>query len=1006
MMSIRRSHIQFIAICALVLSGLLPSAEPLSSNAKIRALGELALKVDPILLPSLNGVRNGNLSANAATRSVLSGAGRALISKNVERIPLTLDVPALNDSILKKIAATGAVLTHSSARWNTLTISASMAEIDALTDLAEVRQIHVARRARTRQAGAVGNQADADQNADQARLATGVTGAGQKIGVLSNSCNQTAIGPGVITGTVPNATLSGMTNQKSGDLPAQIQVIDFGPNDVVATDGTFADEGSAMMELIHDIAPNAALVFASGYNDQTTYAENIIKMGQAGCTVTCDDLAYSEEPFFQDGPIAQAIATNYALGIPHFAATGNDYDNGIVGVFTPVTTNNSTDSGIRPPNGDDFHNWNLAGTTPGFLPIDIQPGSSLSPILQWNQPFQSYGLGPGSSVDLDMYLFDGPSATANVLAKSEAIQFAGGVPNGDPLEEFDMGLGYVNNTGSVQRVYLAINHFAGSRANTFFRIVIIDRIGFSFPFGGAGAISIYGHVASNESIACAAIYSAEIESGIGYGADSTHIHTEAFSSLGGSGANGIPYFFDTAGNALSGAPQRRDKPDLSAVDGCTTTFFDKEFHALLGGNNYPPLSNHFPSFFGTSAAAPNAAAVAALLRERASMTTPAQLKKVLQMTARLSVMGVPVTPPERIGAGLIDANAAIQLLPGIVTNSGDQTVTISQNATFTITATGSPTLTYQWQNNGTNIDGATTLSITINNVQTADDGTVFRCIVTNSFGTAISAPDVLHLDQPPIIQSGPIATPGAVPSGKPVTFSIMATGAFGQPVTVVWNFGDGAGDTGASVTHIYAALGTYTVTATVTDALNFTSSATLNIIVFDDTNNDGFPDLDPDADNSGYADFAKNALNLTPVPLTIKHLVIGLNFKLPTAHDTITLSGTLPVPLKFQVLGQHVVALVGGFGRDMILDKHGKAVLLPSGSFLVHASARSTTATYALKVSKATLQPFFAASGLTDQTTKKKPVMVRVTLFFNNGMFDTQLLQSYTATQGKTGKTK
>ena len=966
----------------------------------------LSRKLDAVLVPSVRAMRDGTVSNALSTRALASVLARHLTANSGARIPLTLDVPVVTDAVLNQIGATGAVVSHSSARWNSVSLQATVGEIDALAALESVRLIHIARRPHTRQAGASGNQADADQNADKARQATGTSGAGQKIGVLSNSCNQTSIGPGTITGTVPNATLSGMTNQVSGDLPNQIQIIDFGPNNVVATDGTFADEGSAMMELIHDIAPNATLAFASAYSTQAIYAENILKLGQAGCTITCDDVGYYEEPYFQDGPIAQAIATNYARGIPHFAATGNDYDNGIMGTFTPVNPNNSVDSGLSPPNGDDFHNWGIGGMTPGFLPIDILPGRSLTPILQWNQPFQSYGLGAGSSVDINMYLFDAPSASANVLAKSEGVQFGGGVPGGDPLEEFDFGNGYVNTTNSTQRVYLAINHFAGSRSNTFFRIVIIDRTGFSFPNGGAGAISIYGHAASNQCIGVAAIYSAEIESGIGYGADSTHIHVEAFSSLGGSGTNGIPYFFDTTGHALPGAPQRRDKPDLSAVDGCNTTFFKSEFHALLGGNYYPPQSNHFPSFFGTSAAAPNAAAVAALLKERASLSTPAQLKNALQTTARLSVMNVPVTPPNRIGAGLIDAYAAIQTLPVVVTNPVDTLAAPQQSASFSVTANGAATLLYQWQKNGVSIVGQTSAVLTLASVSLGDDGSKYTCVVSNASGATVSAAAVLRIDQAPVFTSAPAASPTLVRTGVPVSFFSAATGAFGQTVTTTWTFGDGNIATGANVSNIFAAPGTFTVNVAASDPLGLSASATLTVTAYADQNADGFPDLDPAADNSNYAALAQSIQNLTPGALNISKLAITLNFAKPMLNDSIVLTASIPVSAKFTTANQHVIVLIGGVGREVVLDAKGKASLSPAGSIQLTANARTATAKVSMNLSKSTLQSFFVASKLTNRPAHNDPQMVRVTIFAAGAMFDTLQHQSYSATLGHIGRTK
>src|SRR5580704_16091705 len=98
-------------------------------------------------------------------------------------------------------------------------------------------------------------------------------------------------------------------------------------------------------------------------------------------------------------------------------------------------------------------------------------------------------------------------------------------------------------------------------------------------------------------------------------------------------------------------------------------------------------------------------------------------------------------------AGSATSNAAILTVtstqqgntaPQIITQPANQTVTAGQSATFTIVATGSPTLTYQWQKNGANIAGATSASYTTTATATSDSGESFDVIVTNSFGTVTS----------------------------------------------------------------------------------------------------------------------------------------------------------------------------------------------------------------------------------------------------------------------------
>jgi glucose/arabinose dehydrogenase len=87
--------------------------------------------------------------------------------------------------------------------------------------------------------------------------------------------------------------------------------------------------------------------------------------------------------------------------------------------------------------------------------------------------------------------------------------------------------------------------------------------------------------------------------------------------------------------------------------------------------------------------------------------------------------------------------------PSITTPPANQTVTQGQPATFTVSATGSATLAYQWQRNQANISGATASSYTIAATTAADNGAKFRCVVTNAFGSATSSEATLTVLPPP-----------------------------------------------------------------------------------------------------------------------------------------------------------------------------------------------------------------------------------------------------------------
>ena len=126
--------------------------------------------------------------------------------------------------------------------------------------------------------GSVNSQGDAILRANLARSTWGITGSGQKICAISDGVTSRA------------------QAQASGNLPGSIDVVKAG-------DG---DEGTAMLEIINDLAPGAALGFY-GPDTATDMANGIRALRDRGCTVIVDDLSINDEPYFQDGQVSAAI---------------------------------------------------------------------------------------------------------------------------------------------------------------------------------------------------------------------------------------------------------------------------------------------------------------------------------------------------------------------------------------------------------------------------------------------------------------------------------------------------------------------------------------------------------------------------------------------------------------------------------------------------------------------------------------------------------------------------
>ena len=122
--------------------------------------------------------------------------------------------------------------------------------------------------------------------------------------------------------------------------------------------------------------------------------------------------------------------------------------------------------------------------------------------------------------------------------------------------------------------------------------------------------------------------------------------------------------------------------------------------------------------------------------------------------------------------------------PTITTQPANKTVPAGASATFTVVASGTDPLNYQWERNHVNIPGATSSSYTLNNAQLSDSGALFRCVVTNSFGSATSNDATLTVT-PNNAPTGTINAPveGTLYSGGE-TINYSGTGTDPEDVTI------------------------------------------------------------------------------------------------------------------------------------------------------------------------------------------------------------------------------
>jgi hypothetical protein len=121
--------------------------------------------------------------------------------------------------------------------------------------------------------------------------------------------------------------------------------------------------------------------------------------------------------------------------------------------------------------------------------------------------------------------------------------------------------------------------------------------------------------------------------------------------------------------------------------------------------------------------------------------------------------------------------------PSITSQPASQTITAGQTATFSVTASGTAPLSYQWQKNGSAIGGATSASYTTPAETTADNGAQFSVVVSNSAGTATSNNAVLTVNAvAPSITAQPANR--TITAGQTATFSVTASGT--APLSYQW----------------------------------------------------------------------------------------------------------------------------------------------------------------------------------------------------------------------------
>jgi hypothetical protein len=439
-----------------------------------------------------------------------------------------------------------------------------------------------------------GDGADLAMHANIARATYGVDGTGLRIGIISDSFNYRG---------------GEAADQADGNLPT-------GSNMVVVDESLDGgnDEGRAMAELVHRIAPGAQIYFASDQDSDDGTADAITTLAADGCNVIVDDISLYDDPFFEPGgEVPQAIQDVVAQGVDYFTSAGNNGNDYYYSTWTPMP------AGFDLPGVGIVPVQDVGGGQP-YEFVDIGSYDNAILDIQWDQPFNGIGT----------YSADTPYVLGvAVYDRQHNFLYALTFPQDpEPYFPFD-----IDNTTSTRGLYLAFFVSNGTVTPGAFKAMFINEDGvaeFAGPGAGTGSGGTAGHAMEAGVNSVGAIdYTDTPEFGTATPAN------EYFSSYSGS-----QYLFDANGNRLA-TPEPAPGVTFSAPDGVDTDVFG--------------------DFYGTSAAAPDAAAVALLVLQEDPRLSTVQVTYVLASTA------LATSTPDQGGAGLVQADEAVGLAHTAIT---------------------------------------------------------------------------------------------------------------------------------------------------------------------------------------------------------------------------------------------------------------------------------------------------------------------------------------------------
>jgi hypothetical protein len=466
-------------------------------------------------------------------------------------------------------------------------------------------------------------------------------------------------GTGVSVGVISDGVANLADAVASGDLPNDVTVIDAGTG----------NEGTAMLEIVHDLAPGAGLLFHATGASVADHLNALLDLQSRGAHVITEDLAFLTEPVFARGQAVMTAETIAAGGTSVHSSSGNRATDHIARVRA-TGTGQGPDGNAGPFIGCTNDPANVVDIDPGAgtaFDLDLPgtgPNDSCFLVLQWSEPFPILPGDPeGAFTDLDLYVMDAAGTTC--LLESLDTQGDGA---GTPREILDC------RTLPAGPVKVVVNRSGGGGAVA---DPLIDLRWSITGGGGATPLDPTDRLGSLNPDAnytgLASAVGAVRAGGPGGSTDRAVTQLETFSSSGPvtleattvcTGGN-----YPCPGNSEAGPP---------AVAGAGVAWTAADGTSVSGAGGFgqgtcPAAQNGDCLFFGTSAAAPHSAACDALARQ--FLTSQGQTPTVIQVRNLLAASAEPRGTAELWGAGVLDCRFAPPQLLVLLDRTGSMQIT-------------------------------------------------------------------------------------------------------------------------------------------------------------------------------------------------------------------------------------------------------------------------------------------------------------------------------------------